>query len=73
MNRLSVYNKSDEHEVIYYQECPDEEKMNIVETMVFNKLKKYREQANRERFILPKNKDIEYFKDAIKKVIEFVN
>ena len=73
MNRLSVYNKSDEHEVIYYQECPDEEKMNIVETMVFNKLKEYREQANRERFILPKNKDIEYFKDAIKKVIEFVN
>ena len=72
-NRLSVYNKSDEHEVIYYQECSDEEKMNIVETMVFNKLKEYREQANRERFILPKEKDIEYFKDTIKKVIEFVN
>ena len=71
-NRLSVYNKSDEHEVIYYQECSDEEKMNIVETMVFNKLKEYREQANRERFILPKEKDIEYFKDTIKKVIEFV-
>jgi hypothetical protein len=72
-NRLSVYNKSDEHEVIYYQECPDEEKMNIVETMVFNKLKEYREQANRERFILPKDKDIKYFKETIKKVIEFVN
>ena len=50
MNRLSVYNKSDEHEVIYYQECPDEEKMNIVETMVFNKLKEYREQANRDLY-----------------------
>ena len=72
-NRLSVYNKSDEHEVIYYEECPDEEKMNIVETMVFNKLKEYREQANRERFILPKDKNIEYFKETIKKVIEFVN
>jgi len=72
-NRLSVYNKSDEHEVIYYQECPDEEKMNIVETMVFNKLKEYREQANRERFILPKDKNIIYFKETIKKVIEFVN
>ena len=72
-NRLSVYNKSDEHEVIYYQECSDEEKMNIAETMVFNKLKEYREQANRERFILPKEKDIEYFKDTIKKVIEFLN
>ena len=72
-NRLSVYNKSDEHEVIYYQECSDEDKMNIVETTVFNKLKEYREQANRERFILPENKEIEYFKDTIKKVIEFVN
>ena len=72
-NRLSVYNKSDEHEVVYYQECPDEEKMTIVETMVFNKLKEYREQANRERFILPKDKNIEYFKETIKKVIEFVN
>ena len=43
--------------------------MNIVETMVFNKLKEYREQANRERFILPKNKDIKYFKETIKKII----
>ena len=67
-NRLSVYNKSDEHEVIYYQECSDEDKMNIVETTVFNKLKEYREQANRERFILPENKEIEYFKDTIKKL-----
>ena len=72
-NRLSVYNKSDEHEVIYYQECSDEDKMNIVETTVFNKLKECREQTNRERFILPENKEIEYFKDTIKKVIEFVN
>ena len=71
-SRLSVYNKSDEHEVIYYQECSDEDKMNIVETTVFNKLKECREQANRERFILPENKEIEYFKDTIKKVIEFV-
>ena len=55
-NRLSVYNKSDEHEVIYYQKYSDEEKMNIAETMVFNKLKEYREQANRERFILQKKK-----------------
>ena len=72
-SRLSVYNKSDEHEVIYYQECSDEDKMNIVETTVFNKLKECREQANRERFILPENKEIKYFLDTIKKVIEFVN
>jgi hypothetical protein len=62
-SRLSVYNKSDEHEVIYYQECPDEEKMSVVETLVFCKLNEYREQANRERFLLP---------DTIKHCIAFV-
>jgi hypothetical protein len=36
--------------------------MNIVETMVFNKLKEYREQENRERFVLPKDKDIKFLK-----------
>lgn len=46
--------------------------MNLAEMMVFNKLRVYREQANRERFILPKDKDIEYFKDEIKKVIDFL-
>ena len=28
-NRLSTYNKSDEHEVVYYQGCGDEETMSI--------------------------------------------
>ena len=72
-NRLSVYNKSDEHEVIYYESCGEIEDMDIAENMIFKKLKECREQANRERFILPVNKDIEYFKDTIKKVIEFLN
>ena len=69
-NRLSTYNKTDEHEVIYYQECPDEDSMSIVEQVVFHKLKDYREQANRERFILPEEKSIELFIDTIKKSIE---
>ena len=60
-NRLSTYNKSDEHQVVYYQSCGDEETMGCVENMVFQYLKKYREQANRERFILPKNMKIGYF------------
>ena len=41
--------------------------------MIFKKLKEYREQANRERFILPKEKDIEYFKDTIRECIKFIN
>ena len=69
--RLSTYNKSDEHEVIYYQECGDEEVMACVENMVFQYLKQYREQANRERFILPENQEIELFSNTIKKSIEF--
>ena len=68
-NRLSVYNKTDEHEVVYYQSCGDEETMSIVEQFVFQRLKDYREQANRERFILPEGKTIDLFIDAIKKTI----
>jgi hypothetical protein len=70
-SRLSVYNKSDEHEVVFYQECGDEETMTLVENMVFHQLEKYREQANRERFILPKTEEIELFKNIINKSIEF--
>jgi hypothetical protein len=61
-----------DYEVIYHQECLDEENMNISKIIIFNKLKKYREHIDKEIFILPKERDIEYFKDLIKKVIEFV-
>ena len=71
-SRLSVYNKSDEHEVIYYQECPDEESMSIVETLVFCKLNEYREQANRERFLLPEANSIDLFSDTIRECIKFI-
>lgn len=59
-------------EVIYFHDCLDEEKMNISKIIIFNKLKRYREHVDKEIFILPEGKDIEYFKDLIKKVIEFV-
>ena len=71
-NRLSTYNKTDEHEVIYYQECPDEEIMAMIEQVVFQRLKDYREQANRERFILPENRTVELFIEAVKNSIEFL-
>jgi len=72
-SRLSTYNKSDEHEVVYYAGCNDDDSMSVVETMVFQRLRGCREQANRERFILPIDKDIDYFKSAIKECIEFVS
>ena len=70
-NRLSTYNKSDEHEVVYHKGCKDEETMSCVENMVFKQLEDYREQANRERFILPEEEEIELFSNKIKNSIEF--
>jgi hypothetical protein len=49
----------------------DEETMTCVENMVFQYLKDYREQANRERFILPENEEITLFSDTIRKSVEF--
>jgi hypothetical protein len=70
-SRLSVYNKSDEHEVVYYKECGDEKTMGMVESTVFHQLEEYREQANRERFNLPEKEEIELFKNIINKSVEF--
>jgi LysM repeat protein len=70
-NRLSTYNKSDEHRVVYYQGCGNEDTMSLVENMVFHHLHKYREQANRERFVLPENEEIKLFSKAIQKSIEY--
>jgi hypothetical protein len=69
--RLSTYNKTSEHEVVYYKSCKSEEDMNVIELMVINKLKEYREKANRDRFILPLEKDITFFTDIIDKSIDF--
>ena len=46
--------------------------MNTLELLVFNKLGNYREQANRERFILPDNSSIDLFIDTIKDCFEFL-
>ena len=72
-NRLSTYNKTDEHIIIYYQGCNDEETMSTIENLVFSKLKNYREQANRERFILPPDQEISLFIETIKECIKFIS
>jgi hypothetical protein len=68
-HRLSSYNKTTEHEVIYYKGCASEEDMNVYELFVLNKLKEFREKANRDRFVLPIEKDISFFTDVIDKII----
>jgi len=39
-NRLSVYNKSEEHQVIFYKECSSPEVMSSVEGVIFKKLER---------------------------------
>ena len=70
-NRLGNYNKSSEHEVIYYKSCKNKNEMNLVEAMVLNKLKDYKEKSNRDRFILPLEKDISFFTNIIDKCVDF--
>jgi hypothetical protein len=72
-NRLTSYNKSTEHEVIYYKSCKDEASMNLIESMVLNKLQMYKEVANRDRFILPLEKDISFFTNVIDESVNFFN
>jgi cell division protein FtsB len=70
-NRLSTYNKTCEHQVIYYKQCINEEILNLVESMTLNLLKKYQEKANRDRFILPVENDISLFINIIENCINF--
>jgi hypothetical protein len=72
-NRLSGYNKTAEHEVIYYKQCNNEDHMSTIENMILTKLNNYKEKANRDRFILPLEKNINYFIDIINNCINFFN
>jgi KilA-N domain/T5orf172 domain len=71
-DRLSSYNKTAEHEVVYYKTCYNKANMDLAELMVLNKLQKYKEQANRDRFILPLHKEISYFIEIIDKCCNFL-
>jgi len=71
-NRLSTYNKTCDHTVIHHRECKNEDDMVTVETMVLSKLRDHREQANRDRFVLPDDKDLSFFTSIIDECIRFV-
>ena len=60
------------HSVVHYRECKNEEDMSTAETIILNKLKDYREQANRDRFILPDDKDVSFFTTVVDQCIEFI-
>jgi hypothetical protein len=70
-NRLSTYNKTTEHQVVYYKACNNKEDLKMIENMVLCKLKDFKEQANRDRFILPNDKNINFFTEIIDDCINF--
>ena len=72
-SRLGTYNKTCDHKVVYYKECKSEEDMNAAEIIVLSKLKAYKEQANRDRFILPEDTDISLFTKIVDECIFFVS
>ena len=69
--RLGTYDKTCDHYVVYYKECKNEEEMTLIEDMVIKKLDKYKEVANRDRFILPFDNDIKLFTDIIDNCVNF--
>ena len=71
-SRLGTYNKTCDHNVVYYKECKSEDDMDTAETIVLNKLRDYREKANRDRFILPEDKEISFFIGVINDCIDFL-
>ena len=65
-HRLSTYNKGSEHEVIDYVPCGSKEKMKVLENMTLMRLSAFREQGNRDRFVLPEDKEVRFFVEILK-------
>ena len=49
--RLSTYNTSDKHEVIYNTSCKSKKKMDLLEQLVHDKLEDKRIEPNKEWFL----------------------
>lgn len=55
--RLSVYNTTDKHEVIYSTSCKNKKIMDILETMVHSRLENKRVEPNKEWFLSEEDAD----------------
>jgi len=71
--RITGYNKIEEHEVIYYVEFKSREEMMVAESMVLRKLENFRQVKNRDRFILPETRNIKFFTDVYDMCNDFFN
>ena len=70
---MSTYNKTCEHQVVYIKKCNDNDLLGIAETILLKKINKYREKANRDRFVLPVDKNISYFTNIIDNIVNYLN
>ena len=69
--RLNAYNKGLDHDVVYYKKCKNKYHMDIIELMILYKLDNFRERANRDRFILPNDKNIDLFTNIFDEAIKW--
>jgi hypothetical protein len=69
-SRLCTYNKSTEHEVVYYKQCSPQV-LKLCESMLLKKLAPYRIAINRDRFILPTDKPIDFFTKHVDEAVSF--
>jgi hypothetical protein len=67
-DRLSTYNTSCQHKVLYHRSCKDEETMIIVDKLIKKRLSHCRSQANREYFI----GELDYLIKNIDECIDFI-
>jgi hypothetical protein len=72
-SRLSTYNKTIEHDVVYYRNCENHELLETAEKIILNKLDNFREQANRDRFVLPENLEVSFIIDRINNFLDYLN
>ena len=72
-NRMSQYNKNAEHVVVYQRECKNAKQMSLIEETILYKLDKYRERANRDRFILPEGREISLFTKVVNEACDWFN
>jgi len=69
--RLSTYNTSEKHEVIYYTSCKTKKKMDILEQLIHDKLEDKRVEPNKEWF--ESEEDSEDFVKVIEECKKFVD
>ena len=55
------------------QECKTTKSMDIIEKLIIDILFDYKIKANRDRFKLPSEKDINYFIEVINRCITFID